>query len=427
VRYALALIAACGGSHKTPDAAVEIDAPPDAAGIAITVTLTDRPNTPATFSFVAAYQDGSGSWHAAPSPTGDAYTFGVTSGTWGFAWTCVTATDREVQMYRFTVAERTTLTAQIPAGCTDRNPTPVALSGTISNPPAGTIAVAWSDRSAAVTGGTSYTFDPGVDPGTHDLVATHRVPVGTSGSYTVDSAVVQPGVAVTASTTQGIDFTNAQATQTVPITNVPSNAFVLTGVLTAGGTFESLSSITPPGASYVAVGLNASQAQPGDVYSQLIVAVASGESFNTETYDATVTAHAWVEPALLGTVSSMVVATTPYPQIQSTWPAYPGTFGYTWSASESLDATACGGTGCFVSWDAFVSPGAAGTSPQFQLPDLSAVAGWDSRLALQTGAMAGVLVGAGTSSAGASDFPPVLAPAAGTVRTHAHNGSQLSL
>jgi hypothetical protein len=432
VRYALALLVACGGSHKAPDAAEQIDAP-DVLPVAITVTLTDRPNTPATFSFIAAYQDGTGAWQAAPTPTGDTYTFGVTSGMWSFAWTCVTPIEREVQMYRFTVAERTALTDQIfLPGCTDRNPTPIPLSGTITSPPAaGTIEVAWGGSNVAATtssSGMAYTFDPGVPPGTHDLLATHRAPVGGS-SFTVDSAVLQTGVAVTASTTQAIAFASSHATQTAAITNVPANALVFSGMTTAGGTSEELSFYTAPPAAggYLAIGLNASQAQPGDVYVQLIGAIVSGESLNTETYDAAATAHSWLAPPLLGNATSTVATTTPYPQIRTTWPAYTSTFGYTWSASENLTPAACGGMGCTVSWDAYVSPGVGGASPQFELPDLSAVAGWDPRLALQTGTMATILVGAGTSSAGPSDFPPALVPAVGTVRTHASSGSQLPL
>src|SRR5690242_11104806 len=98
----LILLAACS-SHPAPN--MPVDAPPGtddgappptdgsgsggsdggAAGTAITLALTRRPNTTATFSFLVAYQDGTGAWQLAPAPTGDVYTFDVTSPTWGVA------------------------------------------------------------------------------------------------------------------------------------------------------------------------------------------------------------------------------------------------------------------------------------------------------------------------------------------------------
>jgi hypothetical protein len=421
---ALALAAACGSStNKSPDA--RIDGPPvspDAPTQTITFTLTGRPNVAATFSFVAAYQDGTGPWQLAPPPSGDTYTFSVASPTWSFAWTCVTAIDRTVMMYRFAVAERTSLTDQLTGLCTDRNPTPVALSGTISNAPAmGSIGVAWGSYSVDAVG-NAYTFDPGVAPATHDLVAVHRPPFTTS--YVADSAVVQRGLAVAASTTAPIDFRNAPATQTAAITGVPANGIVLSGVTTASGTYVDLSYYTAPPATggYLAAGLAASQAAAGDVYSQLIVA----GQLNSETYDAAVTAHTFVAPPSMGFASSSVASNMPYPQIRTTWPAYPSAVGYTWSASQNLTASQCGSTvACTVSWDAFLSPGAVTASPRFQMPDLSALSGWDPRLAFQTGTLGAVFMGAEWSSAGATDFPPVAYPPAGTARTHAHTGSQI--
>ena len=414
---AVALIAACGSSHpKTGDAAVDtaVDGPPDAKPVTVTVTLIDRPNAPATFAFLSAYADGTGAWQLAPPPNGDNYTFEVTADMWSFAWTCVTPTDREVQIYQFLFIERRSLVAQIPASCTDRTQTPVALSGAISNPPAGTIAVAWGDRSVDAVA-SSYTFDPGVDPGTHDLVGVHRAVSGSS--YVVDSAVVQRGLAVTAATTQAIDFAGAPATQTAQISGVPSNALMFSGVLMAGGTYQELSFFTSPPASggYVAVGLNASQAAAGDVYAVLVDEPVSGGSVSIEAFTSAPRAFTFVAPSPLSGLSSTVAATAPYPQIKTTWTKYANATGYTWSAAAGAQ------------WDAFIGPGAAGNSPAFQMPDLSTLTGWDPRLALQTGMMAPVLVGAQKSTGDGDDFPPVAAPTAGTARAHAHAGSQVQL
>lgn len=422
----LVVCVACGGSSsgKPPDAAA--DGPPG-SGHTISVTLTDRPNSPATFTFLAAYEDGTGPWQLAPAPSGDTYSFSVTSATWSFAWTCLTADSRDVTMYSFAVAERTSLADQVLAGCTDRNPTPIALSGTISNAPAaGTIGVAWGDRSVDASGAT-YTFAPGVPAGTHDLVAAHQV--GSASSYVVDSVVVQPGVAVAAGTTKAIDFASAHATQPATITGVPSNALVFTGVETAGGTGVTLSYYTSaPSGGYQAVGLAASQAQAGDLYSELIAEPISGADVAVEAYESAPGPLTYVSPAPLTGASSSVAATAPYPQIETTWTAYPGATGYTWSLGEPLTAVQCGGSmPCSVDWGAYLSPGAVGASPRFRMPDLSTLPGWDPRFGLQPGAMGALTLSGSVSSAGPGDFPPALAPAAGTIRKHARSSHAISL
>jgi hypothetical protein len=406
--------AACGGSGSSHQ--------PDAAAQTVTVTLADTPSTPATFAFLAAYEDGTGPWQAAP-PSGDTYSFAVTSATWSFAWTCVTANSREVTVYSFAVAERTSLTDQIPASCTVRVPAPVQLSGAITNAPAmGAIAVAWGDDSVGATA-SSYTFASGVSPGTHDLVAVHRTaPVGVP-SYVVDALVVQPGFAVTATTIKAIDFATATTTTTTPITGLPSNVLVDTGVLTAGGTSVALASETTS-----VVGLSASQAQSGDLYAVVMAQGGSGGSVSVESFSSTPTAPAYVAPEFLAGVTFSPAPLMPYPRVATMWTAYAGAVGYTWAVQQPLSVMQCGGTSfCDVSWSAYLSPGAVGASPEFQLPDLSTIPGWNPRLALVHGTMAGVFLGAHSSTAGASDFPPALAPSPGTTRTQAHTEVQLQL
>src|SRR5258708_27155727 len=166
-------LAACGGSPPgtNPDSGdgCPCDAPNhDDTGSAqpttITVTLTNRPNNAALFSFVVAYQDGGGSWQVAGAPAGDVYTFQVTSAAYGVAWTCVSAgagnvglSERDVNLYYFAVAERTSLQANVPARCTDRAPQSVGLSGTITNPPSLPLAVVFGARATFATRGPNGT------------------------------------------------------------------------------------------------------------------------------------------------------------------------------------------------------------------------------------------------------------------------------
>src|SRR3954468_5066499 len=49
----------------------------EGGGTASAVTLTNRPTNAAMFTFLVAYQDGSGPWQLAPAPSGDTYTFNV--------------------------------------------------------------------------------------------------------------------------------------------------------------------------------------------------------------------------------------------------------------------------------------------------------------------------------------------------------------
>src|SRR4051812_38425480 len=112
----LSLAAACGSNptNSTPDSNSEGQDAPDGTPTTITVTLRNRPDTPASFSFLVAYQDGTGAWQLAPAPTGDVYTFTVSSGIYGVGWTCVTgpatASVREVHRSYFAVAERASFT-----------------------------------------------------------------------------------------------------------------------------------------------------------------------------------------------------------------------------------------------------------------------------------------------------------------------------
>ena len=45
----------------------------------VTLTLTNRPTNAAQYSLFVAYQDGAAPWTLAPPPSGDTYTFTITS------------------------------------------------------------------------------------------------------------------------------------------------------------------------------------------------------------------------------------------------------------------------------------------------------------------------------------------------------------
>ncbi len=436
----LCALAACGSNSSTSTA----DGPPgdgngtgapDApnGGGNVTVTLTNQPGTPATFDFIVAYQDGDGAWKVAPAPSGDTYTLPIASGRYGVAWTCSATAGgvgggafRLVDLTYFTVAERPSLTMTIPNRCTDRaSVTPVTITGTISNRPAagGRLSVALGSGRPAFVSATTGTYSIDVAPGTYDLIVTHSPATGGGGpggggDVVVDQAFVQRGLAVTAAATQDVDFSKASATQTFPVTVTGNGTASTSTTLYAGGTVATLvrDATTP----FETNALATADGKSTDVYLQSITVAGAGQSATTESATATPAAETYAAPAALGGAIATVGAATPYPQIKTTWTAYANAIGYNWAVTQALTGTACGtGTAaCAVDWTATISNGWLGTAGSYQMPDLSAVTGWNAIFQPATGTMITGAVEAETSSAGASDFP-FGAPAAGTTRTRA--------
>lgn len=436
--FILIVLAACS-SHP---ANTPVDAPPggddggppptdgpgsdgsgSGGGTAITLTLSGRPNTAATFSFLVAYQDGTGAWQLAPAPTGDVYTFDVTSPTWGVAWTCVTsgAATRSVSLYEFTVAERTSLTIDVPAACTDRNGAEVALGGTIANPPVGSrLDVGFGGTTAAATTGTSMTYALQIPPATRDLLVGQEA-ASLAGDLVISKAAVARAVAATgATTTKDVDFSTAQATQTATVSIARGNgqtAIASTTLYSADGTvfpFVRQTNAT----TYEAASLPGALAKTGDVYDQQIEVDGNGASAIVQHWVTAVANQTYTAPTVLGMPTTTVAAQMPYPQLHTTWSAYTGAVGYAWTASQALTGTACGAGGgsCTVTWSATVSAAAAGATPSVAMPDLSMLAGWDHALELVAGTAVNGSVTAATSSAGAGDFPPATPAQAGTQR-----------
>lgn len=429
----IALLAACSNEHGTT--AVDGNIAGDgnigdgnggdgATPTTIAVTLNNRPTTAATFGFVAAYQDGVAAWQDVPAPTGDVYTFTVTSSAWSFAWTCITAgaATREVNIYDFTVAERTSLTIDVPARCSDRTATAVGVSGTISNPPTlGNLSVGFARTMVGASGTTSKTYSMQTVPATHDLITGHSA-TNINGDVVIDQAAVQRGLVVSgATTTANVNFSNAQNTQTATVTATTTagqTPVVSTTLYSAGGTVFTFVR-QGAGASFTSTSLAGALALTGDVYDQRIEIDTSGATAAVESWVSSVANQTYNAPIALGTVTSTVPSQMPYPMIKTTWGKYAGSVGYNWVATQGLTGTACGAGGgnCSVLWATVVSPGYVGSSPQLLMPDLSGLTGWDPKLQMQSGANVTGSVVAATSSAGQADFPSVNPAAAGTQRT----------
>jgi hypothetical protein len=427
----LGVVVACGNSSGTStDAGGGDDMPGDDGGgpnvpHAVKLTLKNRPNNAGNFSFIVGFQDGGAAWQLAPAPSGDTYSFEINAPSYGVAFACIGTTAgtttqiRSVTSAYFAVGERTELTLDVPARCSDRQAMGnVMLNGNVTNRPfGGTLVVAWGNRTAFV-GSQTGNFQLSAPPGTHDLFVVHAVPEGNGDFYT-DEVWVARDVALSANGTRSIDFSQAQPTTQyyVDVSSADPSARVTstTTLYTANGTQGGLVRET---ANWETSSLADAQMKTTDVYDQSIQVAVPGRS-------ATVT-HAtnapgdieWKPQMPLGVVQSMVATTMPYVTLQSTWPAYPDAEGYIWNATQQLSGSQCGSglnSACSIVWQAYLSPGVTGAMPAFRMPDLAGLAGWKSTLQLVSGAPVVGGVTAFTSSAGAADFPAGV-PANGTTR-----------
>lgn len=429
----MVLVAACGGSSSSsPDGGGGGDDGGGGSGgdgggsggaRTVTLTLNNRPMNGAMYSFFVAYQDGSAPWQAAPAPTGDTYSFTVSAPVYGVAYGCIgntigttTTQLRSVTTAFFAVGERTALTFDVPARCTDRNSMGVALSGTVTNRPTnGLLIVQFGGRTAYV-GSQTGNFMLQTPPGTHDLVIEHAQLLG-NGEYYVDEVAVERDVAVTAPTQKTIDF-NAES-QTTQFYNVSVDAFnarvlATTTLYTANSTAIG---VVRESSSWETASLSPDQMRATDVYDQLISVSTTGANATVTHATSDPSDQTFVAPDPLGAPAASIATKMPYPIVQTSWPAYPDAVGYAWSAQQLLSTQQCGSNvACQIAWTAYLSPGVTGAMPAFRIPVLSDLAGWKAAFQFASGVAVTGAVTAQTSSAGAGDFPPGV-PANGTDRT----------
>jgi hypothetical protein len=425
-----ALLAGACGSSSSGDDDGNGDAGIDPGGDggvsqpkSVKVTLTNRPTNAAQYSFFVAYQDGSAPWAVAPAPSGDVYTLSISAPSWGVAYGCIgnvigttTTQLRTITSAHFAISERTDVTLDVPARCTDRNAMNVTLSGTITNRPTTGVLAVWYGGRSVLASTSSGNFTLQTPPGTHDLVVTHAVPEG-NGEYYVDEAFVIRDVMISGPTTRTIDFANAQATDYYPVTvsspNLQARILATTTLTTANGTGAGL---VRESMNCETQGLAASQMRSSDVYDQLISVTLPGSSATVTNATNAPAAQTYVPPVPLGAIETHIAGKDPYPMLETSWGAYADTVGYVWNATQTLTQNDCGGNlACTIVWASVLSPGVTGSEPAFRMPDLASVMGWKSQFAFvgSTQIVGGVT--AQTSSAGAGDFPPGIA-ANGTKR-----------
>ena len=418
----LVAIVGCGGKSASkadaPNSGDGSNAGSDGSGgeTTVMVTLNNEPTAGSSYSFIAAYQDGSGAWQLAPAPSSDAYTLTIHSSSWGFVWTCVPPTGstnmiKRVELAYFDTSEKTSLTETVPAECSDVAAAKTyALTGTITGAPGGSRSVAYfGDRQGAVTAG-AYTIQ--APNGTHDVVIV-TYPAATAGGDLIAEGAVVSAAAVTvngaAVTAPALAYAAGVTSDAVTLTG-GGTAAVSSVLYTANGTTATFVTQAAAGAGYKTEGLTTSAT--GDLYLQQVIG-AGANAGEIQNWTSTIAAQTYTAPAAVGGATTTVPTTTPYPMLSTTWSAYTGAVGYTWDATQ-------GAVGAQVEWTAVIGAMYAGTTPKFTMPDLSMLTGWNPVLEYTTAGGNGTgTLRAVTSTAGTSDYPANAIPAAGTQRTFA--------
>ena len=388
----------------------------------VTLTMHHKPNNAAQFSYLVAYQDGSGPWALAPAPSGEAYTLPIYAPVYAIAWTCISAgaqtnsTLRQVSELQFAISERTALTVEVPPRCSDAFTT-ANLHGTITNTGiATTYTVKWGDRTAAANQQGQYAMQ--VVPGTHDLVVFAGSSFSTGGDVVVTDAIVQRNVTVTAATQVDVDGSDEESVQSFAVNNLYGGTKqTASTTLYANGTMAAL--VTDSSFPFENESLADDQMAAADVYDQQMTITSLGAIASSSSATATPSDETWADVPALGTVTGTSTM-APNPRVTSTWTHYPNAVGYAWGGTQIPTGGGCGANGgtCSIVWTALLSAGVIGDQGTYTMPDLSALAGWNPALQMVAGTHIGGGVQAMTSTA-TGDFPALVPPTVGTKRTFA--------
>ncbi len=360
----------------------------------------------------AAWQDGNGAWTTlSPSSTGT-YVFTTTSTRYAIAYLCANVGDTQSDgalLYKTTAVKQVNVYAG--SLCAPGVvPTTHAVSGTLSNIPAGSLAYgAASDYSSvygSLGGATTKAYSlPSVSDATHDFFFSTSNAAGA-----LDRIVTKRGQLINADKVIDADFTGA-LTATSHTANVAGIGVTDTTNLTlqyvVGSAEIGLSVLATPliPASAGFGGIPIALKQGGDHYLYALdtygvqTTTRQERSYRRDFADAATFSVSL--PADWTTPTYSNAATGPYSRFDLLVP-YVGTAqGYT------LDWNYSPGKGAYhnftVSIDAWWMP--AGTSYSYTVPDFSLLAGWKNAWAAPSGTATGAHVTAWwkTSNAGVSE------------------------
>jgi hypothetical protein len=426
VCLATASVAACGGSSKTKNADAAkgsdsgsggSDAPLSPTTVTVTINAIPSPNNS---NYIAMFEDGNGPWQAAPTPDAGVYTMTIDSATWSFAFACAVTTPTtsgEVEIYNFSVHERTSFTSAPPAFCRTPGAAGNTVTGTISGIPltgtdsTGILRVTFGASTVDVTlpttpvAATTANFTlANVPADKRDLFVVHLPTAATTGAPQDSDMVYRKSTDETNGSAMAVDWSTAVATQ-----SAAGAGSAATTVLFGAGTDPALALNSTTG-----VFLGSSSMTANDVYEE-VATFNNGADFSEAWIGNTPTGPDLSLPTSLGGIQSNETATAPYPILTTEWATYTNAAGYQLNATQTDGTGATAGT---LSWFVVMSPGYLGSSPKFVMPDFSAITGWTTATQFTGGgAIVNVNVEPLTSSAGVMDIPFGNPAAAGTTRT----------
>lgn len=344
-------------------------APPDATVQTVTVTIVHHPLNPSQYAFFVAYQDGDQAWALATRGAGDTYSFPVAdpAGRYGTAIGCLTPAFAGVSLFYATVGELATITNDL-GQCGDAAPpNTVTVSGTITGTAGEQTDVSYYLNGAVadpVTGAYVMT----VYPGTHDLFVVRGAPV--------DRLAIVRDLAVSADTTvdvglPAVGFAPVTFGATLPLSGGETGQ-VQGGFITNGGGLNLGVDQTSP---FTYFSIPPAARQPSDVFWAYGRATGTNQSQSVQMFMAAPMDVTLVPAEPITGVSTTVATSQPYIRLGVTWGVYPGATELGWSASQSS-----------VGWSLReLTAGWLAGQTVWEMPDLSAITGWDPRYQLTPG------------------------------------------
>ncbi len=335
----------------------------------------DLDGVPAAPAWVA-FKDGDGPWQQIATPSANlVWSHTVTDPAGRYAFAVVTASEQFLEIYAGTLSEISRFSAlefptAIPA-------TPVSVSGTVSGVPAG---ASWETRigprlaRGPINGSAAFVI--GVrTPGLTDMLA-----VRTAASGAMDRWWLNRNLPVLQNLTQTIDFTDPSLSDAGVATNVSLSI----SNLVAGGASYSTSHATISNGWGIAsvvwlpselwyLSPSAARMQPGDV--QCVWGDTGMVRLTNCAAPGAALALDFTGLPIFGSVSLSGQTLS--------WSPYSGAQLYEVQLTPTTPTQ-----GLYV--DVTVTPGAAGTTPSLQIPDLSQVAGWKSSWTVNLGSATAV-------------------------------------
>jgi hypothetical protein len=340
----LSIVVACNGGRTDSD----------------TVTIK-LPNAP---SAIVAYRDGDGAWTvAAAMPT---LTFSALSGNYTVVIGCVLEDGRDISVYAATTAELSTIEYQRECGVETQT-----ISGEVTGLGTSQGAIVFAGQRIAervFPPDPKYTI--GAPRGVRDLIAIRRTNFG------ADRVVIRRGLSLgTSPITADIDFGGSDAveviTPAITLSETTTRPTVYSWLWSKGSTWTMLP-LHVDSAGF-AFGVPSSALVPGDLHILQIE--------DTSSTPGVWRSITWAVHDLAERMVSMPPVSEATARLNAIQQASGLALTFDWPTAPDAPLYRFGVTQGNLFFEALVSRDSF-ESPAYAMPDLSQVAGWDSRLAL---------------------------------------------